>query len=61
MDKALGLLMLTENTIRLAPGPGIPEQKPRNDQRDEGDEEARIAGILWNFVQTRRGNPSSGR
>ena len=59
MDKALGLLMLQNDSIRLVPGPGLPKQKPQHDQRDADNDDARIAGILWNFVQARRG--SSGR
>jgi hypothetical protein len=60
MDRAFGLMLLAENAIRLSPGErncaGAIELK-----REPGAEDERVAGILWNFVQTRRGTPPSGR
>jgi hypothetical protein len=53
-------MLLTENAIRLSPGErdgaGAIELK-----REPGAEDERVAGILWNFIRTRRGTPPSGR
>ena len=60
MDRAFGLMLLTENAIRLSPG-----ERGRVEtielKREPGAEDERVAGILWNFIRTRRGTPPSGR
>jgi hypothetical protein len=60
MDKAVGLMLLTDNAIRLPAG-SADRRTPSNAERKPDAEDARLAGILWNFVQARRGTPPSGR
>jgi len=58
MDRAIALMLLSGNAIRLRPGRDeelfVPQQEARDE--DEG-----LAGVLLNFVKMRRGNPPSGR
>jgi len=53
----MALMLLTANAIRLRPGCS---EEPIFQQKAH-DEDEGLAGVLLNFVKTRRGNPPSGR